>query len=139
MRAKRRWWRMSLVVMVLGFAPSLFYYFLNLWQREHYQFFPLAIAGAIYLARRDLAAVKETEARPWWGLAVGLVALGGYAMASWLWSPWLGYLSFLGAVLCGGGLKHLLVGFCARAALRQRGGHRDSLGSFVGGGGLQRH
>jgi exosortase len=99
MRTKRRWLRLSLVVMLLGFAPSLFFYFQNLWQREHYQFFPLAVAAAIYLARRDLAEVKETAAQPWWGLAAALVALGGYAMAAWLWSPWLGYLSFLGAVV----------------------------------------
>ncbi|MCX8155277.1 MAG: exosortase U [Verrucomicrobiae bacterium] len=98
LRAKRRWWRISLVVLVLGFSPSLFYYFLGLWQREHYQFFPLAIAGAIYLARRDLAGENETVTRPWWGLAVGLCALAGYAASAWLWSPWLGYLSFLTAL-----------------------------------------
>ena len=98
MRAKRRWLRVSLVVMVIGFAPSLYFYFQNLWQREHYQFFPLALAGALYLARRELAAVKEPQGRPVWGLVLALVSLGGYAVASWLWSPWVGYLSFLGSL-----------------------------------------
>src|SRR6266446_6359210 len=38
------------LLLALGYAPLLWVFFLNLWARPHYQFFPLALAGAAFLA-----------------------------------------------------------------------------------------
>ena len=38
------------VWVALGFAPLLTVFLINLWGRPHYQFFPLALAGAGFLA-----------------------------------------------------------------------------------------
>src|SRR6266853_5443943 len=38
------------LLLALGYAPLLCAFFLNLWARPHYQFFPLALAGAAFLA-----------------------------------------------------------------------------------------
>lgn len=104
------------LLLALAYLPAWASYALNLWEREHYQFFPLAIAGAIFLARRALVGSRLDLApsRPLAliFLAGALVVLG---LATAFWSPWLAYISsllllvaFLAAVGGGRLLKALL-------------------------------
>ena len=76
----------------LGFAPLLAVFLLSLWERPHYRFFPLALAGAVWLAwsrlkesRRSWAPGDAWVSGPLLGLAFLLLAVGTV-----LWSPWLG-------------------------------------------------
>ena len=86
-----------LLVALFGFAPLLTQFFFNLWQFDTYQFFPLALAGAVALFLR---AAKEVEQPlnpgsffvPLFLIPIALLLL---TSASVLWSPWLGALSFL--------------------------------------------
>jgi exosortase len=50
---------LSTLIPLLAFAPLLVVFFLNLWAREPYQFFPLSIAAACYLAYRELKQRSE--------------------------------------------------------------------------------
>ena len=88
---------MSLILSVLGFAPLLWLFFWWSWKRPAYQFFPLALVAEGLLAWR---AFKETgiTAVPgnlwltrWLTLATGII----YLLANYLWSPWLGFITFL--------------------------------------------
>ena len=45
------------LLLTLGYAPLLTLFLINLWGRPHYQFFPLALIGAAFLAwtrRKDV-------------------------------------------------------------------------------------
>ena len=83
------------LLILTGILPCLVVYGINLWNREPYQFFPLAIAGAIFLAWHRLRLTTEIplSASPWIGLAI--LAAGGMllAVASWVWSPWVGTIA----------------------------------------------
>ena len=86
-----------LLLALFGFAPLLAQFFFNLWQFDTYQFFPMALAGAVALFLR---AAKEVEQPlnpgsffvPLFLIPIALLFL---TSASVLWSPWLGALSFL--------------------------------------------
>lgn len=85
-----------------AFVPLLVSYYWRLWELPHYQFFPLALAGAYWLARRDrpvaassTAPVDRRAAGPL--LFVGLLAV---TAAVALDSPW---LALPAALLVGGG------------------------------------
>jgi exosortase len=90
-----------LLLALFGFAPLLTQFFFNLWQFDTYQFFPLALAGAVALFLR---AAKEVEQPltpgsffvPLFLIPLALLAL---ACASVVWSPWMGALSFLLMIL----------------------------------------
>lgn len=80
-----------------GFGLLLTQFFWNLWQFDTYQFFPLAIAGALFLAHRGLGEA-DLPLRPgsWWIVAPAtLLALVMLVAASVMWSPWLGAAAFL--------------------------------------------
>src|SRR5205809_6878672 len=83
------------ILFVAGFVPLLWVFFVNLWERPHYQFFPLALAGAGFLGWSRLQEAKaQTFER---GGAAGsvLVALSFLILAgaTVFWSPWLGSLA----------------------------------------------
>jgi len=93
------WWLAALAV--AGFGPILVQFFINLWRFDIYQFFPAALIGVGCLAVRGLEEVPlPLRPGPAW-VTAGLVAgfLGLLAIASWMWSPWLGVQAFLGAWL----------------------------------------
>jgi len=87
--------RLNLGLLAFGFAPLLVLFFANLWGRTYYQFFPMALAGAGFLAWGRLKEVP----RPFvCGYAAGVAALLGaafciLAVAMALWSPWLASLA----------------------------------------------
>ena len=87
--------RLNVALLAFGFGPLLAEFFANLWGRPHYQFFPLALAGAGFLAwsrlkelPRPLESGHAAVAAALMGASFCLLAAG---MA--LWSPWLGSLA----------------------------------------------
>jgi len=87
-----------LVLLALfGFAPLLIQFFLNLWQFNTYQFFPLALAGAMALFLRAAREVEQplTPGIFWVPVLIIPTALLLLAFASVVWSPWMAALSFL--------------------------------------------
>ena len=47
------------LLFALGYTPLLTLFFINLWGRPHYQFFPLALIGAAFLAWTRLKEVPR--------------------------------------------------------------------------------
>jgi exosortase len=93
---------MQLVLIgLVGFGPLLAQFFFNLWQYDTYQFFPLALVGAAVLAKRGLDKVPR-PLKAGAGLLTMILMLGVLGMlgtAAVMWSPWLGAVSFLLALL----------------------------------------
>jgi exosortase len=85
------------LLFALGYAPLLVLFFVNLWGRPHYQFFPLALMGAAFLAwtrRKEVPQPFEPGDRRLTALllAASFVFL---AAATVYWSPWLGGIAAL--------------------------------------------
>src|ERR1051326_3534328 len=79
----------------LGYTPLLIVFFINLWARPHYQFFPLALGGALLLAwarSSDVQRPLESGRRRVWGTLL-MLSFFLLAAAAVLWSPWLGSLA----------------------------------------------
>ena len=81
----------------LGYAPLLTLLFVNLWGRPHYQFFPLALIAAAFLAWIRLKDVPRPfePGRP---RLTALLLTGSFsllAVATLYWSSWLGSLAAL--------------------------------------------
>jgi exosortase len=101
--------RNQLLLITTGFVPLLVLFFLNLWGRPHYQFFPLALAGAGFLAwSRCQTLPQPTDCgRPW--IIALLLGASGLLLgtAGILWTPWLGsiaaLLALVGVILWLGG------------------------------------
>lgn len=81
----------------LGYAPLLALFFVNLWGRPHYQFFPLALMGAAFLAWTRLGEVPRPFEPGDHRLTALLVAASFVflAAATVYWSPWLGGIAAL--------------------------------------------
>ena len=80
-----------------GLAPLLWIFCNLLWRRPAYQFFPVALVGAGLLAwraGRDFRgpAVSGSRCGEWILLGASLLF---FLAGNILWSPWLGFLSFL--------------------------------------------
>ena len=93
---------MALGAGVLLLAPLTARFFRNLWTREPYQFFPLAVAAALLLAVRtwqesDPGPVEVRAWRRWAALVPALVVA---VAAAALDSPWTGMVA---ALLLSGG------------------------------------
>ena len=89
------------MIALAGFGPLLAQFFYNLWQYNTYQFFPLALAGAMLLALRGLSEVERPlhPGSRWVRISLVLAVLVLLTTASILWSPWLCAASFLLALL----------------------------------------
>ena len=89
------------LIALAGFGPLLAQFFYNLWQYDTYQFFPLALAGAGFLAWRGLQEVQRPlkSGSAWLQFPLTLAVLGLLGTASVLWSPWMGAAAFLLALL----------------------------------------
>lgn len=89
-------------VIFLAHLPWLLKLGLQTWSKEHYQFFPLVIVGAAYLAyvRRDLfrdrSAPRTFLSVAFWGMTAATFGLG-----TWLNSPWLVGASAMGVLWSG--------------------------------------
>lgn len=89
--------RLILLLAVLGFLPLLWNFFIISWKRPAYQFFPMAIFAAGVLAWR---ALEQLSAFPLPGNQrvtrfLALVTVLMCMLANYLWSPWLGFVTFL--------------------------------------------
>ena len=101
-------------LLIIGFGPMILEFFANLWERPYYQFFPMALGGAVLLARRGLLELPRPlvpsamlVTLTWLGASLVLLSL-----ALLIWSPWLASLS---AVAC---LVGLALGTGGKRALR---------------------
>jgi exosortase len=85
------------LLFALGFAPLLVLFFLNLWERPHYQFFPLALVGALFLAwtRRNETLTPLRPGQPVLTILLLAASFALLAVATLLWSPWLGSIAAL--------------------------------------------
>ena len=85
--------------------PLLLLHFGNLWtNRPHYEFFPILIAGVLFLAWSRTPPLRFAEQNGWSRLSTWLLLLAGLfvlALATLLYSPWLGAIA---AILTIGGL-----------------------------------
>ncbi len=90
-------------LLIFGFAPLLLQFFTNLWERPYYQFFPMALAGAVLLAKRGLEELPRPLAPGAFVLTILLLlaSFGLLALGLLLWSPW---LAGIAALLCVAGL-----------------------------------
>lgn len=86
---------------LVGFGPLLAQFLFNLWNFDTYQFFPLALAGAGFLLWRGLQEVERPlePGSVWLTVPLILAVLFLLAAASVMWSPWIGMVSFLLAIL----------------------------------------
>jgi len=90
-------------LLVFGFAPLLLQFFTNLWERPYYQFFPMALVGAVVLAKRGIEELPRPLAPGRTFLTILLVgaAFGLLFIGLVMWSPW---LAGIAALLCLAGL-----------------------------------
>ena len=102
--------RRNLALLAFGFAPLLAEFFVNLWGRPHYQFFPMALAGAGFLAWSRLKGVPRPFVSGHAAVAAALIGVSFcvLAVATALWSPW---LASLAAVICLAGVAWWLGGW----------------------------
>lgn len=89
---RARW--IAIVLVLSGCLPLVFWHFVGLVQRPHYQFVVLLpIAAALLVLRhrqRVSAEIRPLAPAP---LLMLLGAIAGLAAATYLWSPWLGMVS----------------------------------------------
>jgi exosortase len=85
------------LLFALGYAPLLTLFFINLWGRPHYQFFPLALLGAAFLAWTGLKDVPRPFEPGKPRLTVLLLAASFFFLvaATLYWSPGLGSIAAL--------------------------------------------
>ncbi len=85
------------LIALLSLSPLLYVHGTHLWERPHFQFFPIAWGCFAYLAY-SRAKVSETKskARFYCGIAIGVLAILAEIVAVWYLSPWLGCV---GAIL----------------------------------------
>ncbi len=88
-------------LMAFGFAPLLILFFLDLWHQPEYQFFPYAIAAAVYFARTRIREVPQPleSGHPALTLALVAASFAGLTLGLAIWSPWLGAVSALVAAV----------------------------------------
>lgn len=93
--------KILLLIGLAGFGPLMAQFFYNLWHFDTYQFFPLAIAGGVFLISRGVAEARRPLKPgsiflliPLWAGLLAVLAFGAV-----MWSPWLGAASLLLAVL----------------------------------------
>ena len=91
--------------------PLLLLHFGNLWtNRPHYEFFPILIAGVLFLAWSRTPPLRFAEQNGWSRLSTWLLLFAGLfvlALATLLYSPWLGAIA---AILTIGGLAIVWTG-----------------------------
>ena len=86
---------------LVGFGPLLAQFLFNLWNFDTYQFFPLALAGSGFLLWRGLQEMERPlePGTVWLTVPLVFAVLLLLTAASVMWSPWIGMVSFLLAIL----------------------------------------
>jgi len=95
---------MSLVL--ASHLPFLIFHFRNLWNKPHYQFFPLLLLGIVWVAWRRWPRSGFVRSWSWSGMLFLLLGLAVMAASVLLFSPWLSAIAALlvaGAVILGTG------------------------------------
>lgn len=82
---------------LVGFGPLMAQFFFNLWHFSTYQFFPLALAGSFLLAKRGCSEAKRPLSSGSKSVTIpaSILIFGLMAVATLMWSPWLGVAAFL--------------------------------------------
>ena len=96
--------RVPLLLAAVGMAPLLGVFLVALWNRSTYQFFPFAMLGVGMLAWRALGQLGDqppAAGGKWLTRLLALVAGLVFLAANYVWSPWLGFVAFLIALLAG--------------------------------------
>ena len=84
--------------LLLAHVPLLFIYGQELWKREHYQFFPLALIGFVYIALTRVRFLGELTKGNIFVVGFLLIVNFGFLLAAvYSGSPWLGMVSALWA------------------------------------------
>lgn len=91
-----REWFITLVLIVLGFAPLMWWHMGGLLERPHYQFlFLLPVLLWMLISAIDpvkLEPTSKTEAIG--GSVILMLSLAVLAYAAWVWSPWIAAVAF---------------------------------------------
>ena len=95
--------KILLWVILATYLPFLVLHFTHLWQKTHYQYFPLLIAVIVYLAIsrwRQAAGNSKSDSRPFDWLTAAAFGLSMMLLiaAVIIYSPWLGAVSFIFAM-----------------------------------------
>ena len=104
LRARLKAHRLPLLLVAAGMAPLLGVFLVALWNRETYQFFPFALIGVGMLAWRAVGQLGDQPPAAggrWLTWLLALVAGLVFLAANYVWSPWLGFVAFLIALLAG--------------------------------------
>lgn len=105
MNSTRNRLALFLTLLAAVFAPVHIIYFSGMWTREHYQFFPIAIASAVGLMLLRVHSLVPPNGRIRLICVTSLVicSVASVLMATYWNSPWLGFIGFvvlLAAGLC---------------------------------------
>lgn len=108
---RRAHWSVAIAIaLVLGsHLPFLILHFRNLWNKPHYQFFPLLLLGIVWLAWRRWPRSGFVHSWSWSGALFLLFGLAVMAASVLLFSPWLCAIAALivaGAVILGTTGRH---------------------------------
>ena len=91
---RTRW--VAIILVLSGCLPLMFWHFVGLLQRPHYQFvILLPIASALLIFRHRQRVSGEIRPLAPVPLVMLLAAVAGLAAATYYWSPWLGMVSAL--------------------------------------------
>ncbi|MBL8849873.1 MAG: exosortase U [Planctomycetaceae bacterium] len=91
---RTRW--VAIMLVLSGCLPLVFWHFVGLLQRPHYQFVVLLpVAAALLILRHRQKVSGEIRPLAPLPLAMLLAAVVGLAAATYYWSPWLGMVSAL--------------------------------------------
>lgn len=94
---RARW--VAILLVLSGCLPLVFWHFVGLLQRPHYQWIVLLpIAGALLILRQQQRGSSEIRPLAPLPLMMLLLSVGGLAAATWYWSPWLGMVASLLAI-----------------------------------------
>jgi exosortase len=97
LKATQQWDLLALVIPVLGVLPLLILQAAHMWEKPHLQFFPIAIGLVGWLAYRQIPTEENLAGgyRLCISLAIGLLSFIIAAIAIWLYSPWLAYVTLV--------------------------------------------
>ncbi len=99
----------AIALVMASQSPFLILHFRNLWNKPHYQFFPLLLLGIVWLAWRRWPRSGFVHSWSWSGVVILLFSLAVMAASVLLFSPWLSAMAALlvtGAVVFGTTGRH---------------------------------
>lgn len=97
--ARLRGSRLVPLIVLASFAPLVFWHLVGLLQKAEYQYLIILPLAAWALASGREVAPTVPRRKPFWAGVLALVSALGGAFAAWFWSPWVGTVSALIAVI----------------------------------------